>query len=405
MLSAQDNETFTQVGPGTLGGDLQRRYWHPIAAAVDLDEKRVVQVRVLGENLVLYKAGNGTYGLVQERCPHRSAGLQYGWADEEGLRCSYHGWYFNNEGQCIAQPFDDTVGTGSFKARVKVTAYPVQKLGGLLWAYLGPEPAPLLPRWEILVREGVSHDIGFTLLPCNWLQIAENGLDPVHVEWLHVNQMNLAASRAGAEPIIQSFEHINIDFAAFEYGIYKRRLIAGDPEDSRDWTVGHPMLFPAILAQENMFQFRIPVDDTHTMHIVYSVTPPEKSGQTTDFVHEIPYQDEKGNFLRDLVIQQDFTAWISQGEITPRSEEVLSRSDRGVTMYRSMLRDALEALQRGEDPIGVVRDPAVNEPSIRLEFEGVSPHTSRVGVVGFASALPQPQSNRDQTDLVPSAGE
>jgi 5,5'-dehydrodivanillate O-demethylase len=394
MLSAEDNEYFTQVGPGTPGGDLQRRYWHPIAASSTLERTRVTAVRVLGEDLVLYRAGNGTYGLVQERCPHRSAGLQFGWADEEGLRCAYHGWYFNSDGRCIAQPFDDTVGTGAFKERVTVTAYPVQELGGLLWAYLGPAPVPLLPRWEVLVRPGAVRDIGFTVLPCNWLQIAENGLDPVHVEWLHVNQMNELASRGGAEPIIESFEHINIDFAPFEYGIYKRRLIRGDPEDSRDWTVGHPLIFPAILAQEDMFQFRVPVDDTHTLHIVYSIVPADAGNGGEDVIREIPYQDELGNMLTGSVIQQDFTAWISQGAITPRDQERLSRSDKGITLYRAMLRKSLEAVQRGEDPVGVVWDTSVNEPWIHLEYEGVSPHTSRVGKVGFAAPLTQLGADR-----------
>jgi 5,5'-dehydrodivanillate O-demethylase oxygenase subunit len=376
VLSVEENAVLTQVGPETPGGELLRRYWHPIAAAADLQTERVLPIRVLGEDLVLYRSGNGDFGLVDRRCPHRSLSLTLGWTEDEGIRCAYHGWYFNKDGQCIAQPYEDTVGGGTFKERVKITAYPVEELGGLLWTYLGPQPIPLLPKWEVLVRENADREIAFTTLPCNWVQIAENGLDPVHVEWLHVNQSNLAASLQGRPPVVPSFRHLKIDFAPFEYGIYKRRLIEGDPEDSRDWTVGHPLIFPGILAQEHMFQFRTPVDDTHTLHIVYTVHS-DGSGKTV--CQELPYEDENGRPLDEYVVQQDFSAWIGQGDIAPRNIEKLGRSDRGIVLYRQMLQNAIDAVQQGLDPIGVIRDPAMNEPSVRLEYEGKSPHTTRLG--------------------------
>ena len=119
-------------------GNLLRRYWHPIAALSDLEREEVLPVRILGENFVLYKAVNGTYGLIQERCPHRSASLAYGIPDDEGLRCPYHGWYFTAEGKCIEQPFDDVaVEDNTFKDKIRVDAYPVKPLGGLVWAYMG----------------------------------------------------------------------------------------------------------------------------------------------------------------------------------------------------------------------------------------------------------------------------
>ena len=383
MLTVEENTYLTQVGPGTSGGNLHRRYWYPIAAAIDIDRDEVAPVRVLGEDLVIYRARNGEYGLVQQRCPHRSASFQDGWVDDEGIRCPYHGWYFNGEGRCLAQPYEDANSGGTFKDRVTVTAYPVQELGGLLWAYLGPEPAPLLPRWKTLVAGADLREIGFTVLPCNWMQIAENTMDPTHVEWLHVNQSNHRAGQQGDDRRIESRRHLKVDFTPFEYGIYKRRLMEGDPEDSPDWTTGHPLLFPGHLAHEHQFQLRTPIDDTHTRHILYTRHPSEggeaKEVITTNEISVAPSAGEETSlFAFETVLRQDFRAWLSQGALAPRHLETLGRSDRGIVMYRTMLRSAIEAVERGEDPIGIVRDPAVNDPWIPLNFEGASAHKSRL---------------------------
>ncbi len=149
-------------------------------------------------------------------------------------------------------------------------------------------------------------------------------------------------------------------------------MTASDLLCSPDWTVGHPLLFPGTLAQENMFQWRVPVDDTHTLHLIYSVTP----GSGTVTYQELPYQDEKGSLLDATITQQDFIAWIGQGAIAPRDLELAGRSDRGILLYRQMLREAIDTVARGEDPIGVVRDPAVNP--IHITHEGASPHTRRL---------------------------
>lgn len=189
MLSTEINEKLTQVGKGTPMGELMRQYWHPVSAAVDLQEKPTKPVRILGEDLVLYKDGSGKIGLIERYCPHRRVDLSYGIPEQSGLRCMYHGWQFNEYGQCIEQPFEETVRPdGRFKEKVQIASYPVEELGGLLWAYLGPSPAPLLPRWDLFVWDGVLKDIGTTILPCNWLQCMENSLDPVHLEWLHVGR-------------------------------------------------------------------------------------------------------------------------------------------------------------------------------------------------------------------------
>jgi len=142
MLTPQQNERLTRVGPGTPGGELMRRYWHPILPEIKLASNPVQKVRILGEDLILYRDREGRLGLVARRCPHRSFDMQFAIPEDEGLRCPYHGWMFDGSGKCIQQPLEPLA--KGFKDKVTIGAYPVQALGGLIWAYLGPAPAPIL---------------------------------------------------------------------------------------------------------------------------------------------------------------------------------------------------------------------------------------------------------------------
>ena len=243
MLTAQENKELTSVMPGTPMGELFRRYWHPIAATAELDDHPTKDVRILGEDLVLYKDKSGTLGLIERFCPHRRVDLSYGIPEEHGLRCMYHGWMMDETGQCVEQPFEETVHPdGRFKEKVKVAGYPVQSYGGLVFAYLGPAPAPLLPHWETFEWEGGWSDIGIVELPCNWLQCMENSMDPVHLEWLHgywgVRQQQDKAVRMGlAEadtfPTVPR-KHQKIGFDVFDYGLIKRRVVEGTTEEDHD---------------------------------------------------------------------------------------------------------------------------------------------------------------------------
>src|SRR3972149_501238 len=147
---------------------------------------RTKEVTIMGEELVVYRDRSGTLGIVDKYCAHRRASLAYGVVEDDGIRCQYHGWKFDATGRCVEQPFEDTVHPEDrFRDKCTLPAYKVEELGGLFFAYMGPEPAPLLPRWEPLNWDEAVRDIAITLLPCNWLQCQENSLDPVHVEWLH----------------------------------------------------------------------------------------------------------------------------------------------------------------------------------------------------------------------------
>ena len=393
MESIKQNKLLTEVGRGTPMGELMRRYWQPIGAAVDLDSKWTKRVRLLGEDLVIFKDRQGRLGLIAEQCPHRRASFAHGIPTENGIRCPYHGWEYNAQGKCIHQPNEQD--KCAFRDKVSTDAYPVQEMGGMLFAYMGPQPQPLLPRWDGFVAQGTIRIMGRTILPINWLQIMENSLDPVHTEWLHGHHYEFLKEQEGVKVAI-STRHLKIDFKEFEYGMTKHRLLEGHSEDGDDWKVGHPIVFPNMLAVGNgdeksryySFQMRVPVDDTHTMHLWFNAYVPPQ-GVTVpkhllEKVHtyEVPFVDDKGEFIVDNVDGQDMMAWISQGVIADRSLENLGATDKGVVMYRRLLKREMQKVKAGIDPMGIVRDSARNE-RIDLPNEKKKHHNSD----GFTSFM------------------
>ena len=393
MESADQNELLTRIGPSTPMGNLLRRYWQPVAAAVELEKRWTKRVRLLGEDLVLFRNREGRLGLIAEHCPHRGASFAYGIPTQDGIRCPYHGWEFDPKGNCLSQPNERD--NCAFRERVGTTAYPVEELGGLLWAYLGPEPRPLLPRFDGFVAEGAIRMMGRALLPVNWLQIMENSMDPIHTEWLHGHHYEFQKEQEGVKVAI-STRHEKIDFREFEFGLTKHRLLEGHSEEGDDWRIGHPIVFPNMLAVGNgdeatryySFQIRVPVDDTHTLHLWYNAYLPPRGAvvpahlRERVWLYEVPYQDETGEFIVDNIDGQDMMAWITQGPIADRTRENLGASDKGVAMYRRVLKREIRKLESGADPIGVVRDPARNA-CIDLPNERKKHHNSD----GFASFM------------------
>ncbi len=370
MLTKAQNERLTQVGPGTAMGELMRRYWHPIAGSAQLnDDTPTREVRILGEDLVLFRSAIGKLGLIEPSCPHRKANMSYGIPEPEGLRCAYHGWLFDEAGNCVDQPSEPA---GSrFKDKVKLKSYKVEELGGLVFAYMGPEPAPLLPHWDILVWEGVRNAWS-CVLPCNWLQCQENSLDPLHFQWLHrywggweMNRLvpkeqrddfNRATASRG-EP------HKKVGFEITDYGVIKRRLVGDETEEDDHWKIGHPVLFPNILRVVDNMQFRVPIDDTHTLHVRLEYRH-LKEGEITpaDVPFEVkPLYDETGRIKRDYVAGQDQTAWVIQGPISDRTTERLGASDVGIILYRRMLMQQMDVVADGGEPMNVWRDESKND--------------------------------------------
>jgi len=372
----EQNERLTQVGPGTPMGSLLRRYWQPVAAAIELDEDPVRKVRFLGEDLTLYRSESGEYGLVEDRCAHRCMSLEFGIPDAKGLRCAYHGWVYDASGQCVEQPFEDrNYPDARYRERIKITAYPVQELGGLLFAYFGPQPAPLLPRWDLLVRDDIDAAVEIHLLPCNWLQCMDNAADPVHFEFLHAAFGNYTLKKLGRPAGMTQAKHLKIEFDVFRFGIMKRRLLEGAGEDSDDWTTGHPLIFPNLLAVgaegSATFQYRVPVDDERTLQIAYRTT--KRAPGAAPLPITVKYSElftADGKLVADSIPKQDMTGWVGQGAISDRTREHLTASDKGVILYHKLLSDNMELVERGDDPMGIIRDREENEPMVDIRREG-----------------------------------
>jgi 5,5'-dehydrodivanillate O-demethylase len=283
--------------------------------------------------------------------------LELGIPEEHGLRCPYHGWLFDTDGTCLDQPCEPADST--YKERMRSTTYPVEELGGLIFAYLGPKPAPLLPRYEFLVWENVVRHIGVTVLPCNWLQCMENSVDPMHVEWLHGRYMDYLWRRQGKVRSMTWRRPLKIGFDRFNLGITKRRVLEGQSEESAMWTEGqNPLFFPTMGRAESAFQYRVPIDDTHTLNYQYSVyrTGASLPRQASIPKYDIKLTDEYGKLMTGILLVQDFAAWVSQGEIAERDKEHLGQSDVGVIMLRELLEEQIDLVSRGEDPIGVFRE-------------------------------------------------
>lgn len=185
MLSAEENAQLTRVGPGTLMGDLMRRYWIPVVLSSELAPGgRVKRVRILGEDLVAFRNPNGRVGLLGEFCAHRRASLYFGRNEERGLRCVYHGWQYEPGGRCVDMPNERP--ETSFQDKVAMPAYPCAERGGVVWTYMGPGDAPPgLPDLEWTLVPAAHRFVSKFWQSCNYLQALEGGVDPAHISFLH----------------------------------------------------------------------------------------------------------------------------------------------------------------------------------------------------------------------------
>jgi 5,5'-dehydrodivanillate O-demethylase len=371
MLTREENERLTRVGPGTPGGEMLRRYWWPVAFAAEVGE-RPVPVRLLGEDLVLFRQQAtgpdcaSAYGLLERYCAHRQASLEYGRVEACGIRCCYHGWLYAPDGRCLEQPAEPV--DSSYHARVGLAAYQAQELGGLVFAYLGPTPAPLLPRYDVLCRyDGTRILLGRGGL-CNWLQSVENAIDMTHLAWLHASVYpDFAGQRCGCE------------WERTSYGFRGTLQVAGVPEPKISYTVfpAHNRFAHARVGEQpsQRMLFRVPVDDVNSNHyqVVFQPHPPGATDRPFALKTQGLRAVETGVYERvedewwgigsndqDRVVQE------SQGLIVDRSREHLGSSDRGIIMLRDALKGAIAAVERGEDPPCIIRDPAQNRV---IEFD------------------------------------
>jgi 5,5'-dehydrodivanillate O-demethylase len=359
MLTKEENEMMTRVGPGTPAGDMLRRYWWPIAFTEETVAKGPPRrVRLLGEDLVLFRDGDGQPGLLGLHCSHRGTALEYGRVEDAGIRCSYHGWLYDVRGRCIEQPAEPEDST--FKDRIRHPAYRAQDLGGLVFAYMGPEPAALLPRYDLLVLEDGVRTVGANVDYCNWLQRAENSVDQAHLPVLHASGY---PSFAMTRP--------DIHWQRTWYGVSVTTRFPGiDTEKVSLWlfpsnnrftgarVYGHPA---------HHMNFRVPVDDgeTITFAVTYYAGGDPKTGQRTGLRTLGMKRGEPGVYTHIdngwwRVVEEDRMAAEQQGVIADRSAEQLASSDQGVLLLRQMVKESIDNVREGLDPVGVIRDPKRN---------------------------------------------
>ncbi len=362
MLNEEKNRLLTQVGPGTQMGDLLRRYWMPIAGASEFDKRATKPLRLFGEDLVLYRDLSGTWGLVERNCPHRRADMAYGFVEPQGLRCSYHGWRFDEKGACVEQPYEDVAHPGvQLKDRIRIKSYPVEEKGGLVWAYMGPQPQPLLPDWEPFSWDNGFCQIVISEIPCNWFQCQENSIDPVHFEWMHNNWTLRLKGELGP----YSPQHKEVGFDEFDYGYLYKRIRGSGQKTDPHWAIGRVCLWPNAVFLGDHFEWRVPIDDENTLSVCWSFTrvpkeqEPYVQGTIPTWVG--PIRNADGDWITSHVMNQDFVAWVGQGTIADRRLENLGASDRGISMIRKKFFDEIEAVAAGQDPKGLIRDPEVNQ--------------------------------------------
>jgi 5,5'-dehydrodivanillate O-demethylase len=402
-------DLLTATGAGTPMGALLRRYWWPIAGASEFDTAGAKPVRLLGEDLVLYKDLGGTWGLLDRHCRHRRADLSYGYVERCGLRCNYHGWLYGADGRCLAQPYEDMAHPEArLRDEIRISAYPVAELGGLVWAYLGPAPAPLVPDWEFFSWKNGFRQIVTAEIPCNWFQCQENSIDPVHFEWTHSNWSVRLAGAAGP----YAPQHVRVDFSEFDYGFQYKRIRTDTSEHDRLWTVGRVCLWPNGLFTGNHVEFRVPVDDENTLSVMwhFSRVPREREPYVQNSIPtwQGPITDPAtGRWITTHVMNQDFVTWVGQGRVADRTKEHLNPSDRGIVMIRRRFLNDLEAIKAGRDPKAVIRDPALNRcielpVAERAAFidgfaraEMLRDPLSRRGLQGYIFQTGQPAEVRD----------
>ena len=280
MLSQEDNDLLCRVGPGTPVGNLMREYWIPAVRSDELPAPDCppVRIRLLGENLIAYRTTSGAVGLMQNACPHRGASMFFGRNEEEGLRCVYHGWKFDVEGNCVDMPSEPA--ESNFKAKVRATAYRTHERGGIIWAYIGQrEVAPPLPDIEAnLLSEG-AHQISVLHRECNWMQGLEGEMDTVHAAFLHGGASRVETSKPGtggyytAKQRSAKFSVIETNFGT-SYGAYRPA-----EEDSYYWRIAH-VLFPFYampplgpLGDNALIGMYVPMDDENHLHWEIMIKP------------------------------------------------------------------------------------------------------------------------------------
>ena len=371
--SGTSDPDLYQVDAGTPAGELLRRYWHPIALSSEASSVPR-QVRALGEDLVLFRDGNGRPGLMEPRCCHRGTTLLYGKVEDEGIRCCYHGWLFDPTGRCVDQPCEPDRGRN--KDSYRQPWYPVQDYNGLVFAYLGPaDRQPEFPRYDIFEDIGDDEEIvivdhfafgGPSVAPCNWFQTHENTMDPYHVFILHN-----AISGSQFNPDLSRWPEIS--FEGHPWGVVSNqdRVLEDNSTLHRVTEVRMPTIrvvaTPTLsyLGKTNNMSWTLPIDETHTRVYAMIRVPKNREAQG------LPVYGPDSKSWHDLTEEEhqlypgDYEAQVGQNAVTLHSTEHLSSTDRGVSMVRRLWKEQLAVVAEGGDPVGVTI--GTSQPLVELE--------------------------------------
>jgi phenylpropionate dioxygenase-like ring-hydroxylating dioxygenase large terminal subunit len=387
MISQDLNDRITRIGPATAAGDVLRRYWQPAALLDELAGQRpVVPVRLLGEDLVLFRDSEGKLGLIGRHCPHRGVDLCFGRLEDNGLRCPFHGWHFNRDGQCVEQPGEPEASL--MHEKIKTTSYPVVERNGIIFAYMGPGEPPAFPNFDCF-RAPDTHVFAFKgLWECNWLQALEIGIDPAHASFLHRFLQDedpkesygkqfrdkAANTEIPMTQLLRDYPRPEIHVEDTEFGM---RIIAlRHLEDGRTHVRVTNQTFPEAITipmsrEMIITQWHVPVDDENCYW--YSMFTSFGAPVNKDLMREqrlrehslpgyAPLKNARNNYGFDPDEQAELTytgmgldinvhdQWAveSMGAIQDRTTEHLGKTDAAIIHFRRKLRAAIDALENNK---------------------------------------------------------
>ena len=387
MLDHAINDAITRVGPGTPMGETMRRYWLPALLSLEIAEPDCPPVRVslLGEKLLAFRNTDGQIGLVQEFCPHRRASLYFGRNEECGIRCVYHGWKFDVEGNCVDQMNEPR----QFKDQVKITAYPVLEQGGVIWAYMGPaDKTPAPPNFELTQVPETHRYMTKVWQECNWLQALEGGVDSSHAPILH-RKLTPESDEPGISPdspfIQGTAPEIDVETTNYGYRYFGVRPMGED----RTYVRGYHYVMPFTQLRPSRNgtsvvdgHFWVPMDDYNVMvyNWGYSWGPDplpvdesslKDSGNNLDSDVDTAngfrsVRNRDNNYMLDREVQkyktftgirginaQDRAIQESMGPIVDRTLEFLGPSDKAIVAARKLLEEAIATVKDDGEPLGV----------------------------------------------------
>jgi phthalate 4,5-dioxygenase len=412
MLSTEQNDLITRTGPGTAAGRLMRCYWQPAALLDELAGNRPVKpVRLLGENLVLFRDQQGRYGLIERACPHRGTDLAFGRLEGGGLRCAFHGWLFDVAGRCLETPAEPE--ESRMCANIRHKAYPIVEKSGILFAYMGEGEPPAFAHLDCFTAPD-SHTFAFKgMIDCNWLQSLEVGIDPAHTSFLHRFFHDEEPDRGYGKlfrdksidsdlpmtRIMREFPRPRIEVEPTDYGmrLITLRRISDAKTHVRVTNMVFPHAFTIPMSSEmTITQWHVPIDDTrHYWYAIFTSfgTPVNKAemrrqrlelyelpdyiprkNRSNDYGFD-PHEQEHATFtgMGSDINVHDQWACESMGPIQDRTKEHLGQSDKAISAYRRLLRDAIATAGKGGKPPMVLDKAAAATITGPAAIDGIGP--------------------------------